>query len=173
MTTSIGARRRRRGRLAAVAGAAVLATGMGTAVAASVNTAPVPAAPAVASSGAASVAGSVRVVAPGERIAAGADELWLTAEGLHVGATAPEVLRVAGVLPGKVATIARGDASGALFAGIYRGPVTATTTVTLTVGGRTLQAKVVALAGKPGWAAYYVFDAKAKASMKPSITVRT
>ncbi|MFF3604667.1 hypothetical protein [Streptomyces sp. NPDC002463] len=177
--TSIGTRRRRRGWLAAVAGAAVLATGMGTAVAASVTTAPVSAAPAVASSGAASVAGSVRVVAPGERIAAGADKLWLTAEGLHVAATtssgtdAPDVLRVTDVLPGKVATIAHGDASGALFAGIYRGPVTATATVTLTVGGRTLQARVVTLAGKPGWAAYYVFDAKAKASMKPSITVRT
>ncbi|MFJ6017144.1 hypothetical protein [Streptomyces sp. NPDC092952] len=71
-----------------------------------------------------------------------------------------------------MSTIARGDASGALRAGIYRGPVTVATTVTVKLGDRTLQAKVITLADKPGWAAYYVFDAKDRADMKPSITVQ-
>ncbi|MGI5380806.1 hypothetical protein ACQEV2_42925 [Streptomyces sp. CA-251387] len=82
-------------------------------------------------------------------------------------------MRVADVLPGKVSTIARGGASGVLWAGIYRGPVTATTKVTVKLGARTLQAKVVTLAGKPGWGAYYVLAAKGKADMKPSITVQS
>ncbi|AJF65058.1 hypothetical protein [Streptomyces vietnamensis] len=158
-----------------IAGVAVLTTGAGTAVATSASASPAPAAPAVAPAGTASAAGAVRVVAPGERIAVAGDRLWLTTEGLHVasGTGTADVLRVADVFPGKVATIAHGDASGALFAGIYRGPVTATTEVTLTLGSRTLRARVVTLAGKPGWGAYYVFAPKVKASVKPSIAVRT
>ncbi|MGW2847042.1 hypothetical protein [Streptomyces sp. NPDC001108] len=118
------------------------------------------------------------VVAPGERIAVAGDALWLTAKGLYIGAPepsgadSPHVMRVADVLPGKVSTIARGNASGTLWAGIYRGPVTAATTVTVKLGARTLQAKVITLADKPGWAAYYVSDAKGSADVKPSITVQ-
>ncbi|MGW1729109.1 hypothetical protein ACWCQK_40490 [Streptomyces sp. NPDC002306] len=177
--TSIGSHRRKRGWLAVVASAAVLATGTGVAVASSVSASPVSAAPAVASLQAASMAGAVQVVAPGERIAVAGNTLWLTGKGLHIvapkssGSDTPDVMRVADVLPGKVSTIARGDASGALWAGIYRGPVTPTTKVTIKLGARTLQAKVVTLAGKPGWGAYYVFDAKGKADVKPSITVQS
>ncbi|MFJ3088271.1 hypothetical protein [Streptomyces sp. NPDC086838] len=50
--------------------------------------------------------------------------------------------------------------------------MTATTEVTIRLGARPLQAKVVTLAGKPGWGAYYAFDAKGKADVKPSITVQ-
>ncbi|GGW68921.1 hypothetical protein [Streptomyces xantholiticus] len=177
--TSIGSHKRKRGWLAVVAGAAVLATGTGMTVASSVSASPVSAAPAGASVRMASTAGAAHVVAPGERIAVAGNQLWLTAKGLHVvapkssGTDKPDVIRVADVLPGKVRTIARGDASGVLFAGIYRGPVTATTKVTVKLGARTLQAKVATLAGKPGWGAYYVFDAEADASVKPSIIVQS
>ncbi|MFC8008747.1 hypothetical protein [Streptomyces cinereoruber] len=177
--TSIGSHRRKRGWLAVVASAAVLATGTGVAVASSGSASPVSAAPAVASLQAAPTAGAVKVVAPGERIAVAGNTLWLTAKGLHVvapkssGTDKPDVMRVTDVLPGKVSTTARGDASGVLWSGIYRGPVTSTTKVTIKLGARTLQAKVVTLAGKPGWGAYYVFDAKGKADVKPSITVQS
>ncbi|MEU4359241.1 hypothetical protein [Streptomyces virginiae] len=154
--TSIGSHRRKRGWLAVVASAAALVTGTGVAVASSISASPVSAAPTVASLQAASTAGGVQVVSPGERIAVADSKLWLTAEGLNVvaptasGADKPDVMRVADVLSGKVSTIACGDASGVLWAGIYRGPVTATTKVTIKLGSRTLQAKVVTLAGKPG-----------------------
>ncbi|WP_159395814.1 hypothetical protein [Streptomyces sp. 3211] len=176
--TSIGSHRRKRGWLAVVASAAILATGTGVAVASS-SASPVSAVSAGASLQAASTAGAVKVVAPGERIAVADNTLWLTATGLHVvapkssGNDTPDVMRVTDVLPGKVSTIARGDASGVLWAGIYRGPVTPTTKVTIKLGARTLQAEVVTLAGKPGWGAYYVFDAKGKADVKPSITVQS
>jgi hypothetical protein len=178
LMTSIGSHRRKRGWLAVVASAAVLATGTGVAVASSVSASPVSAASA-ASLQAASAAGAVQVVSPGEQIAVAGNKLWLTANGLHVvapkssGTDTPDVMRVADVLPEKVSTIARGDASGVLWAGIYRGPVTSTTKVTIKLGDRTLQAKVVALTGKPGWGAYYVFDAKGKADVKPLITVQS
>lgn len=183
--TSIGSHKRKRGWLAVVASAAVLATGTGVAVASSSPDSASPvAAPAVAVQRAASTAGAVHVVAQGERITVAGRALWLTAKALNVTAAKPSgtdagtdgpdaVLRVADIPPGKVATIAGGGASGALWAGIYRGPVTSTTKITVKVGARTLQAEVVTLAGKPGWGAYYVFDAKGKADLKPSITVRS
>jgi hypothetical protein len=138
------------------------------------NASPVAAAPAAVQ--AASTAGAVQVVAPGERIAIGDNNLWLTAKGLHVASPKlgkPDVKRVTDVLPGKVSTTARGDASSVLWSGIYRGPVTATTKVTIKLGSRTLQAKVVTLAGNPGWGAYYALDVKADASVKPSVTVHS
>ncbi|MGW9437028.1 hypothetical protein [Streptomyces sp. NPDC055607] len=177
--TSLGSYRRKRGWLAVVASAAALTTGTGVAVASSVSASLVAAAPAVSSLQAASAAGAVQVVSPGERIAVAGDTLWLTVKGLHVvapkssGTDQPDVLRVADVRPGKVSTIARGDASGVLWTGIYRGPATSTTKVAIKLGSRTLQARVVALAGKPGWSAYYVFDAKDEADVKPSITVQS
>ncbi|MEU9298683.1 hypothetical protein [Streptomyces sp. NPDC048266] len=176
--TSIGSPRRKRGWLAVVASAAILATGTGVAVASSVNASPVSATPAVASLQAAVMGGAGQVVAPGERIAVGGNTLWLTVKGLHVvapkssGTDKPDAMRVANVLPGKVSTASRGDASGVLWAGIYRGSVTSTTKVTIKLGARTLQARVVTLAGKPGWGAYYSFDAKGRADVKPSITVQ-
>ncbi|MFE4922286.1 hypothetical protein [Streptomyces sp. NPDC056661] len=177
--TSIGSHRRKRGWLAVFVGAAVLATGAGTAVASSTSASPGPTASTNVSLRMDSAAGTVQVVAPGERIAVAGTKLWLTAQGLNVaapkssGTDKPDVIRVADVHLGKVSTIARGDASGLLWAGIYRGPVTAKTKVTIKLGSRTLQAKVVTLAGKPGWGAYYALDAKGKASVKPSITVQS
>ncbi|MCX5233413.1 hypothetical protein [Streptomyces sp. NBC_00233] len=121
----------------------------------------------------------VQVVGSGEKVALSpATTMWLTGQGLNVvapkssGTDKPDVMRVADVVPGKVSTTARGDASGVLWSGIYRGPVTATTKVIIKLGARTLQAKVVTLAGKPGWGAYYAFDAKGMADVKPSITVQ-
>ncbi|MFF2847586.1 hypothetical protein ACFVT5_14870 [Streptomyces sp. NPDC058001] len=176
---SIGSRLRKRVWPAVAVGAAVLATGAGSAVASSVGASPVSAAPAPASLGAASTDGAVRVVAPGERITVAGNKLWLTATGLNIeaakssGTDKPDVIRVADVPAGKVSTIARGDASGALWAGIYRSPVIATPKVTIKLGARTLRAEVVTLAGKPGWVAYYAFDTKGQASEKPSITVQS
>ncbi|MCX5233411.1 hypothetical protein [Streptomyces sp. NBC_00233] len=177
--TSISSHRRKRGWLAVAASVAVLATGTGVAVASSVSASPMSAAPAAVSLQAASTAGAAQVVSPGERIAVAGNKLWLTGQGLNVvapkssGTDKPDVMRVADVVPGKVSTTARGDASGVLWSGIYRGPVTATTKVTIKLGARTLQAKVVTLAGKPGWGAYYAFDAKGMADVKPSITVQS
>lgn len=172
---SIGSYGRKSGWLAAVAGAAVLVTGAGGAVASSANGSPVSAAEAKGSSVRATAA-AVRVVEPGERIAVEGSELWLKAEGLHVVAPKVtddlEVVEVSDVPPGKVSTLAWGDVTGVLYAGVYRGPVTATAKVTIKIGARTLQAEVVALAGNPGWGAYYAFDTKADASVKPSITVQ-
>lgn len=174
--TSLDSRRRKLGWPAGAVCAAVLATAAGVAVASSVSAAPLAATPAVVSHPAAAPTGSVRVVTPGERISVAGRTLWLTPKGLNVAASSsatPSGLNVAEVLPGKVATLSQGDASGALWAGIYRGPVTSTTKVALTFGTRTLQAKVVTPAGKPGWGAYYVFDAKGAAGAKPSISVRS
>ncbi|WP_225642550.1 hypothetical protein [Streptomyces werraensis] len=178
LMTSIGSHRRKCGWLAVVAGVAVFATGTGVAVASSVGTSSVPAAPAV-SLQASSTADAVQVVSPGQRIVVAGNTLWLTETGLHVvapkssGTDTPDVLRVADVLPGKVSTTARGDASGVLWSGLYRGPVTSTTKVTIKLGDRTLQAKSVTLSGKPGWGAFYVFDANGTADVKPSITIQS
>ncbi|WP_330174300.1 hypothetical protein OG875_12555 [Streptomyces sp. NBC_01498] len=179
---SIGSHRRKYGRRAvallpvvALAGAAVLAAGAGTAGASS--TSAVTSVRAASTASAASAASTVRVVAPGERIAVAASELWLKEEGLYVVAPKVtddlEVVEVGDVLPGKVSTLAWGDAAGVLYAGVHRGPLSPTAKVTIKVGARTLQAEVVALAGTPGWGAYYAFDATGDLSAKPSITVQS
>ncbi|MGQ4487462.1 hypothetical protein ACN6LM_004518 [Streptomyces sp. SAS_281] len=74
---------------------------------------------------------------------------------------------MAGVMSGKVATVASGSSSGVVWAGVFRLPVTRTTSVT--VGS--VKAKVITLAGKPGWGAFYVFDAKGHADAKPTILI--
>ncbi|MDX2565184.1 hypothetical protein PV371_36810 [Streptomyces sp. TX20-6-3] len=146
------------------------------AVASSVGAASVSAVPA-ASIKAASAASGMTVVAPGKRITIAGYDLWLTTQGLHVAAQTspdtPNVTRVADVLPGKVSASSSGDATGVLWSGIYRGPVTSSTKVTISLGARTLHAKVVMLAGKPGWGAFYVFDTKGRNDVKPAITVQT
>ncbi|WP_395297549.1 hypothetical protein ACF9IK_31935 [Kitasatospora hibisci] len=180
--------KRRLGSLVAVAGAAVLTAGTGVAAGAdaSVQAAPVPAA-AVTRAAAAPVAapvaakaGGVQTVAPGERLTAGGATLWLTPQGLSVvapkfsGTDKPDVTRVADVRPGKVTSAAWGDASGTLWAGIFRGPVSDSTKITIRLGDRTLDAKVVTLAGRPGWGAFYAFDTqKTDASAKPAVTVQS
>ena len=182
---SIGSHRRKYGRRAvallpvvALAGAAVLAAGAGTAGASSTSAVTsVRAASTASTASAASAASTVRVVAPGERIAVAGSELWLKEEGLYVVAPKVtddlEVVEVGDVLPGKVSTLSWGDAAGVLYAGVHRGPLSPTAKVTIKVGARTLQAEVVALAGTPGWGAYYAFDATGDLSAKPSITVQS
>ncbi|MEV6295759.1 hypothetical protein AB0M41_36260 [Streptomyces sp. NPDC051896] len=178
--TSFGVHKRNRGRtpLVAVVAAALLATGAGVAAAAA-NT-PAKASPAHAATVAKAVQASaddVQTVQPGQKLTAGGDTLWLTPEGLSIvapkssGSDQPELIRVADVAPGKVATMASGDASGTLWAGIYRGPVSASTKVTIKLGDRTLDAQVATLAGKPGWGAFYVFDTHKDGADKPVITV--
>jgi hypothetical protein len=163
----------------AVVAAALLATGAGAAAAAN---APAKASPARAATVAKAVQASadgVQTVQPGQKLTAGGDTLWLTPEGLSIvapkssGSDQPELIRVADVAPGKVATMASGDASGTLWAGIYRGPVSASTKVTIKLGDHTLDAQVATLAGKPGWGAFYVFDTHKAGADKPVITVES
>ncbi|MFF3062605.1 hypothetical protein [Streptomyces sp. NPDC057909] len=189
--TSFGVHKRKRGRvsLVTVAMAAVLATGAGV-VAASGANASVKAAPAHAAAVAKvakvakavkASAGGVQTVTSGQRLTAGGDTLWLTPQGLSIaapkssGTNKPDLIRVTDALPGKWTGMARGDAFGTLWAGIYRGPVSASTKVTIKLGDRTLDAKVVTLAGKPGWGAFYVFDTHkfGAAKLKPVITVQS
>jgi hypothetical protein len=164
----------------AVVAAALLATGAGVAAAAA--NAPAKASPARAATVAKAVQASadgVQTVQPGQKLTAGGDTLWLTPEGLSIvapkssGSDQPELIRVADVAPGKVATMASGDASGTLWAGIYRGRVSASTKVTIKLGDRTLDAQVATLAGKPGWGAFYVFDTHKAGADKPVITVES
>ncbi|MFI0898447.1 hypothetical protein [Streptomyces sp. NPDC020983] len=173
MMASHGSRRRRRGWLAAVASAATLATGTGVAVAATGSAAPVNAAPAAAATAKpAPEALTVQVVSPGQKISVGGGSVWLTSKGLalapkDLGSASPTVVPVAGVLPGKVSTVASGSSSGVVWAGVFRLPVTSTTSVT--VGS--VKAKVITLAGKPGWGAFYAFDTKGTADAKPAILI--
>lgn len=166
---------RKRGRRwpAVVASTAVLATGTGVAVAATGSAATVNAAPAAAATARpAPGPAAVRVVSPGQKISVGGGSVWLTSKGLtlapeNLGSAGPTVLPVAGVLPGKVSAVAGGSPSGVVWAGVFRLPVTQTTSVT--VGS--VEAQVVTLAGEPGWGAFYAFDAKGEADAKPAILI--
>jgi hypothetical protein len=179
--TSFGVHKRNRGRasLVAVAAAALLATGAGMAAAANAPAKATPVHAATVAKAVRASAGAVQTVEPGQKLTAGGDTLWLTPEGLSVvapkssGSDQPDQIRVADVLPGKVADVAYGDASGTLWAGIYRGPVSASTKVTIKLGDRTLDAQVATLAGKPGWGAFYVFDTHRSGTDKPVITVES
>ncbi|NUR03229.1 MAG: hypothetical protein HOY79_43965 [Streptomyces sp.] len=105
----------------------------------------------------------------------GGYKLSLAADGLHVlspGAAKAEVLRVAEVLPNKVSTLASSDGSGTLLAGIYRGPVSGSTKITIMLDGRKLPATVTSLPGNPGWGVFYVLDSHNIGAAKPSITVQ-
>ncbi|MGW1729107.1 hypothetical protein ACWCQK_40480 [Streptomyces sp. NPDC002306] len=128
---------------------------------------------------AASVAASahVQVVGPGEKVALGRDNmLWLTGQGMFLvtpkssGTTKERVLDAAEVPSGKISAITSGDASGALHAGIYRGPGKAAT-ITVAIGSRTLNTQVITLAGSPGWAAFYADDTQAAAISTPALTI--
>ncbi|GAA1972050.1 hypothetical protein [Catenulispora subtropica] len=179
--TSDGGRVGKRGRLAMIAVAVTGALGAGAGVAAAVGTdSAAPAGAGVATAPAAQpvvhAAADAAAPAADGPIAVGDYKLLLSPEGLSVqalGVDKPDLLRVAEVLPGKVSTLASGNASGTLWAGIYRGPVSDTTKVTIKVGGRTLEAHVTSLAGHPGWGVYYVLDSHKVGADKPSITVQS
>ncbi|MCZ2523976.1 hypothetical protein [Streptomyces sp. HB2AG] len=108
----------------------------------------------------------MHTVAPGERIDAGlGNTMWLTADGQHVVVTRdmPDQEQAKRVLDGNVPTgtvnlRTFGDTDGALFTGAYRGPGRLAR-VTVETGGKTLEAQVVTLPGRPGWAVYHVATA--------------
>ncbi|PZH17223.1 hypothetical protein C1I97_05345 [Streptomyces sp. NTH33] len=125
--------------------------------------------------------GDARVVASGEMVAVGRDNtVWLTSQGLFQGTskssgtTKDWTLKVADVPNGKVSAIVAGDSSGMLWAGLYHGPGKPDK-VTVKVDGRTMAAKVITLAGTPGWAAFYTADTHAitKGAPAPVITVKS
>ncbi|WP_344383186.1 hypothetical protein [Streptomyces thermolineatus] len=106
---------------------------------------------------------SARTVLPGERIDTGrGNTMWLTADGQHVVVTRdmPDQEQAKRVLDdnfpvGTVNLRTFGDTDGTLFTGAYRGPDTPAR-VTVEADGKTLEAQVVTLPGRPGWAAYHV-----------------
>jgi hypothetical protein len=119
----------------------------------------------------------VQVVGPGEKVALGRDNtMWLTGQGMFLvtpkssGTTKEQVMNAAEVPSGKIFANASGDASGTLYAGIYRGPGKAAR-ITAAIGSRTLNTQVVTLAGSPGWAAFYADETQAGAKSTPALTI--
>nr|WP_163017137.1 hypothetical protein [Streptomyces chartreusis] len=119
----------------------------------------------------------VKVVGSGEKVTLGrANTMWLTGQGMFLvtpkssGTTKERVLNAAEVPSGKISAIASGDASGTLYAGIYRGPGKAAR-ITAALGNRKLNTQVITLAGSPGWAAFYADDPRAGAKSTPALTV--
>lgn len=130
----------------------------------------VPAAPTAASP-------HVQVVDSGEKVALGRDKaIWLTGQGMFLatpkssGTTKEPALNAAEVPSGKISAKMSGDASSALYAGIYRGPGKAAR-ITVAIGSRTLSTQVLTLAGSPGWAAFYADDTQAGTMGVPALTI--
>ncbi|WP_345579984.1 sigma factor-like helix-turn-helix DNA-binding protein [Streptomyces prasinosporus] len=106
--------------------------------------------------------GSVRVVAPGERVAAAPGvELWLTRDGVHWSSPqAPNQFRAVddGNLDrtGAGVSVQGEQLDGAYFqSGLYHGLAAEPARVEIRTGGRTVTAHVLTLAGGPGWGAWY------------------
>jgi hypothetical protein len=118
----------------------------------------------------------MQVVVPGEKVMLGrASTMWLTGEGIFLvtqrsSGTTEEVLNAAKVTSERISLITSSDASGVLYAGIYRGPDKAPR-ITAAIGSRTLEARVITLAGSPGWAAFYVDDTHAGVRGTPALTI--
>ncbi|MGW9437026.1 hypothetical protein [Streptomyces sp. NPDC055607] len=119
----------------------------------------------------------VRAVGPGERIALGrTNTMRLTGRGMFLmttktsGATKEFFMNAAEVPSGKISASASGDISGTLYAGLYRSPDKAAR-VTVTIGGRTLDAQVVTLVGHPGWVAFYADDTRARDENTSAFTI--
>ncbi|MFJ6632580.1 hypothetical protein ACIQMR_14465 [Streptomyces sp. NPDC091376] len=108
---------------------------------------------------------AVRLVEAGERIDTGrGTTIWLTADGRLVadvpGDTEGRFAQPKSVLGTDVPdttidAVSLAEAAGTLYVGFYRGPGQLAR-ATVQAGGATLNAKVVTLAGNPGWAAFYV-----------------
>ncbi|MBB4979622.1 MULTISPECIES: hypothetical protein [Streptomyces] len=152
-------RRRRRAMRSAVVAAAVLVPVAGAAFSAtfdSPSTPPAPSAPAPAPA-------AVRVVDPGEKVPLGRGHtMRLTAQGLYLGVpkATEQLVKAAEVPGGKISATASGDGGGTVWAGIYRGPERPAG-VTLSVGGRTVGARIVTLPGSPGWVAFHAYATRA------------
>ncbi|MEU3300152.1 hypothetical protein ABZ729_10070 [Streptomyces sp. NPDC006678] len=107
----------------------------------------------------------VRLVEAGERIDTGrGNMIWLTADGRLVadvrGDTWGHLAQPRTVLgpdapDAAIDAVSFAEPAGTLYVGVYRGPGRLAR-ATVHVGGVTLNAKVVTLAGGPGWAAFYV-----------------
>ncbi|MFC8008749.1 hypothetical protein [Streptomyces cinereoruber] len=119
----------------------------------------------------------VQVVDSGEKVVLGRDKtIWLTGQGMFLATpkssdtTKEPALNAAEVPSGKISANASGDASGTLYAGIYRGPGKAAR-ITVAIGSRTLNTQVITLAGSPGWAAFYADDTRAGTISMPALTI--
>ncbi|MEU9298685.1 hypothetical protein [Streptomyces sp. NPDC048266] len=130
----------------------------------------VPAASAAASA-------QVQVVEAGEKVALGRDNMmWLTGQGMFLvnpkfsGTTKGRLLDASKVPSGKISATTSGDTSGTLHAGIYRGPGKAAR-ITVAIGSRTLNTRVITLAGGPGWAAFYADDTQGGTINVPALTI--
>ncbi|GAA3798784.1 hypothetical protein GCM10022403_035830 [Streptomyces coacervatus] len=112
-----------------------------------------------APAGSRSATSPVRVVAPGERVTAGPDvRVWLTADGGHWSVP----LRLKGLedsepAPGKAGVSLRLDTvkGGFFLSGLFRGLSGDPGRVEVRTGDGTVTAKVLVLAGSPGWGIWY------------------
>ncbi|MFI6985789.1 hypothetical protein ACIBSV_45505 [Embleya sp. NPDC050154] len=167
--TSTTRRSRTRMLVAALGAAAVVALG-GVAFASGDDTPADPADPqpnrvaaAPAAPAAPLVSSPARVVEPEERIdVGGGNSTWLTTEGYHFvqnaaqhGAQFGKAVLFRGFPVGTVDIRAYEGRGSNLYTGAYRGNGVVAR-VTVEVAGRTLEAKLLTLAGSPGWSAFYV-----------------
>ncbi|MFF8380663.1 hypothetical protein ACF07V_31520 [Streptomyces sp. NPDC015661] len=118
----------------------------------------------------------VTVVDPGERIPlAGHHAMWLTDQGVFLevptaGRAEVRLTKASEVPGGTISTSVSADASGTLWTGVYRGPG-APARVTVSVDGRSMDARVVTLSGAPGWVAFHADDAHAGATSRSGVTI--
>ncbi|MFH8620794.1 hypothetical protein ACH4A8_02650 [Streptomyces vietnamensis] len=155
-------RRRRKAMRSAVVAAAVLVPVAGAAFSATFDPPSRPSAP-VASPAAPA---AVKVVAPGEEVTlGGGSTMRLTAQGMSLSTpkasgSEERLTKVAEVPGGKISVTMAGDATGTVWAGVYRGPERPAG-VTLSAGGRTTNARIVTLPGHPGWVAFHAYNTRA------------
>ncbi|PSM41842.1 hypothetical protein C6Y14_19150 [Streptomyces dioscori] len=123
---------------------------------------------------------AVRVVTPGERVAAAPGvQVWLSKDGTHVSAPGqPNQFRDAGKdgsgKGGAALTLWADSTAGKriFLSGVHRGPREASRVEVRTTDG-TFTARLLTLAGSPGWSAWYV-DARLTGgdTESPGITVK-
>ncbi|MFF8380665.1 hypothetical protein ACF07V_31530 [Streptomyces sp. NPDC015661] len=160
----------------AVAGAVLVVAGGGVSFAAAQGSTAPKQVPALTSLTPATPATDPRTVRPGEKVEPGLGHtMWLNRQGMVLatpsvsGGSETRLTKASEVPGGTISATASADRSGTLWAGVYRGPGTPAK-VTVEIDGRTLTGKVVTLAGKPGWAAFYAVDPRT-GSTAPEITV--
>ncbi|MET8505431.1 hypothetical protein ABZV60_12330 [Streptomyces sp. NPDC004787] len=163
-------RRRRTVALAALAvlsvsGAAAVA-GLALSAGPEVTAATLPVAPTTSPTPAAPLPPPVRVVRPGERVAAGKGwTVWLTAEGKHW--TGPDgYANARSVTDGNIALSQpgvsyqrEGGREGVLHSGLYYGTRAAGRVELREADGRTVLATLLELPGRPGWGVWYAYTA--------------